>query len=115
MARGLWAKMAARPISFRALRGAHQAQVPPRLGVRIVVLALLTQLLLAAPLLLFPARAGAQDVKGEIAVNTQNGYARLVFTLTDEVDADVKLSNNILIIAFKRPVELSADRIVMQA
>ena len=108
--------MAGKPISIRALRGAHQAQVPPRLGVRIVVAAVLAQLLLlAALLMLFPSRAGAQGVKGEIAVNTQNGYARLVFTLTDEVEADVKLSNGILIIAFKRPVELSADRIVMQA
>lgn len=108
--------MAARPISIRALRGAHRAQVPARLGVRIVVAAMVTQLLLlAALLLMFPARATAQGVKGEIAVTTQNGYARLVFTLTDEVEADVKLANNILIIAFKRPVEVSADRIVMQA
>src|SRR5262249_15661937 len=97
-------------------RGAHQAQVPPRLGARIVVVAALAQLLLlAASLLLFPARADAQPVKGELAVNTQNGYARLVFTLADEVEADVRVSNNILIIAFKRPVEVSADRIVMQA
>jgi len=107
--------MAGKPISIRALRGAHQAQVPPRLGVRIVAVAVIAQVLLAALLMLFPARAGAQGVKGEIAVNTQNGYARLVFTLTDEVEADVKLSNGILIIAFKRPVEVSADRIVMQA
>jgi tetratricopeptide (TPR) repeat protein len=109
--------MAARPISIRALRGAHQAQVAPRLGVRIVVVAVLTQLLLlAALLMLFPGRArAAEAVKGELSVNTSNGYARLIFALADEVEADVRLTNGILIVAFKRPVALSADRIVMQA
>src|SRR5262249_30306769 len=107
--------MAGKPIRIAALRGAHEAQVPPRLGVRIVIVAVLLQLLLiGALMMLFPARAGAAGVKGEISVNTANGYARLVFTLADEVEADVKLTNGIMVIAFKRALDISADRI-MQA
>jgi tetratricopeptide (TPR) repeat protein len=107
--------MAGKPIRITALRGAHAAQVPPRLGVRIVIVAVLLQLLLlGALMMLFPSRAGAAGVKADISVNTANGYARLVFTLADEVEADVKLTNGIMIIAFKRALDISADRI-MQA
>ena len=107
--------MAGKPIRITALRGAHQAQVPPRLGVRIVIVAVLLQLLLLAALLtLFPARASAAGVKGDISVSTANGYARLIFTLAEEVEADVRLTNGIMIIGFKRALEISADRI-MQA
>ena len=51
----------ARPITIKALRGAHdEAQVPPRLGVRVVAVFVVLQLLLiAALLLLFPARRQA--------------------------------------------------------
>ena len=52
--------MAGKPIRITALRGAHEAQIPPRLGVRIVVVAVLLQLLLlAALLMLFGSRANA--------------------------------------------------------
>ena len=46
----------ARPITIKALRGAHdEAQVAPRLGMRVVAVFVLLQLLLiAALLLLFP-------------------------------------------------------------
>jgi tetratricopeptide (TPR) repeat protein len=109
--------MAGKPISIKALRGAHEvAQVPPRLGVRIVIVAVALQLLLlAALLMLFPSRAGAASVKGELSVATAGGYARLVFTLADEVEADVHLTNGIAIIAFKRAIDVPVDRIVMQA
>ena len=107
----------ARPITIKALRGAHdEAQVPPRLGVRVVAVFVVLQLLLiAALLLLFPARANAAPVKGELSVSTQNGYVRLVFTLAEETEADVRLANGIVVIAFKRPVDVSVDRIPMQA
>ncbi len=72
-------------------------------------------LLLAALLLLYPAAAGAAPVKGEVAVSTRDGYARLVFTLTEETDAEVRLNNGILIIAFKQAVEVSVDRIPIVA
>jgi len=109
--------MAGRPITIKALRGAHdEAQVPPRLGVRIVaVFVVLQLLLLAALLMLFPSRAGAAPTKGEVSVTTAGGYARLVFTLSEETEAEVRLANGIVIIAFKRAVDVPVERIAMQA
>ena len=108
--------MASRSITLKALREREEAQVPPRLGVRIVAVFVVLQiLLLAALMLLFPARAGAAPVKGEVAVKTAGGYARLVFTLAEETEAEVRLANGILIIGFKQPVDVPVDRIPMQA
>ena len=108
----------ARPITIKALRGAHdEAQVPPRLGVRVIAVFVVLQLLLiVALLLLFPAKAtAAAPVKSELSVSSQNGYVRLVFTLAEETEADVRLANGIIVIAFKRPVDVSVDRIPMQS
>ena len=107
----------ARPITIKALRGAHdEAQVAPRLGVRVIAAFVVLQLaLIAALLALFPAKAAAAPVKSELSVSSQNGYVRLVFTLAEETEADVRLANGILVIAFKRPVDVPADRIPMQA
>ena len=54
-------------------------------------------------------------MKGELSVSTQNGYVRLVFTLAEETEADVRLANGIVVISFKRPVDVSVDRIPIQA
>src|SRR6476469_9285826 len=95
-------------ITLKALRARADAQVPPRLGLRIVAVFVALQLLLLAALfLLFPSKAGAAPVKGEVAVSTKDGYARLVFSLSEETDAEVRLSNGILIIAFKHPVDVA--------
>src|SRR4051812_33132154 len=108
--------MAGRSITITALREAHQhAQVPPRLGIRIIAVCVVLQLLLlAALLLLFPSRANAAPVKGEVFVTTAGGYARLVFTLAEETEAEVRLANGIVIIGFKHPVDVPVDRILMQ-
>ena len=67
---------------MKALRAREHAQVPPRLGMRIVAVFIVIQLLLlAALLLIYPAPAAAAALKGEVAVSTKEGYARLVFTL----------------------------------
>jgi hypothetical protein len=107
----------ARPITIKALRGAHdEAQVPPRLGMRVVAVFVVLQLLLiAALLLLYPSMAAAAPVKSELSVSNQNGYVRLVFTLAEETEAEVRLANGIVVIAFKRPVDVSVDRIPMQS
>src|SRR6266542_1620450 len=108
--------MAYTSITLRSLRAREEAQAPPRLGVRIVaVFVALQVLLLAALMLLFPAKAGAAPVKGDISVTTTGGYARLVFALADEVEAEVRLANGIVIISFKQPVDVSVDRIQTQA
>jgi len=107
----------ARPITIKALRCAHdEARVPPRLGMRVVAVLVVLQLLMIAALLaLFPAKAAAAPVKSELAVSSQNGYVRLVFTLAEETEADVRLANGIVVITFKQPVDVSVDRIPMQA
>ena len=60
----------ARPITIKALRSAHdEAQVRPRLGVRVIAAFVVLQLaLIAALLMLFPAKAAAAPVKSELAV-----------------------------------------------
>lgn len=108
--------MAGKSITLKALRAREQAQVPPRLGVRIVAVFLLLQLLLLLLLLLlFPSAAGAAPVKGEVAISTAGGYARLVFTLSEETDAEVRLNNGILVIAFKQAVDVAVERIPLAA
>ncbi len=66
-----------------------------------VLVALPQRLSLVALLLVLSSPAGAAPVKGEVAVSTAGGYARFVFTLSEDTDADVRLNNGILIVAFK--------------
>src|ERR1043165_3530366 len=112
--------MAGRSITLKALRAREEAQVPLRLGVRVVAVFVVLQLLLLlllSLLLLFPSMARAAPVKGEVAVTTKEGYARLVFTLAEEADAEaeVRLNNGILIIAFKQAVDVSTERLPLPA
>ena len=58
-----------------------------------------------------PAHAAPERVKGELSVNTSGGYARLVFRFEDDVDSEVKLSSGILVVNFKRPVDISVNRL----
>jgi len=76
-----------------------------------------TGILAASLLILLPARPGLaeQPVKGEISVAVNNGFARLVFRLDQEVESEVRLANGIVVIAFKRPVDVSVDRISSSA
>src|SRR5438552_9819834 len=114
MTRG-WRVMG-KSITFKALRAREEAQVPPRLGLRIVAVFVMLQLLLLAALMVFfPSAAHAAPVRGDVAVSTKEGYARLVFTLAEETDAEVRLNNGILIIAFKQAVDVSVDRIPLAA
>jgi hypothetical protein len=79
------------------------------------VLHLIT-LLIMLPLWACLARpASAQAVKGEVQVTVENGYARLLFRFAEEVDAEVRLANNVLTINFPRPVDVAIDRISSHA
>jgi tetratricopeptide (TPR) repeat protein len=53
--------------------------------------------------------ASAQPVKGEATFSAAGGYARLVLKLEEDVDSDVSVAGSIVVIRFKRPVELSVD------
>jgi len=57
-----------------------------------------------------PAKADG-PVHGDVAVYTDRGYARLVFRLDEEVPASAQVSGAILVIRFKKPVDISVDRL----
>jgi tetratricopeptide (TPR) repeat protein len=62
--------------------------------------------------LTFAVTAHADEpVKGTVSVYPDGGYARLVFRLDEPVDASVQQSGAILVIAFKKPVNVSVDRL----
>jgi tetratricopeptide (TPR) repeat protein len=71
-------------------------------------------LLLAAGLLVSTATvstASAQPVKGEANFSATGGYARLVLKLEEDVDSDVSVAGSIIVIRFKRPVDISVDKL----
>jgi tetratricopeptide (TPR) repeat protein len=111
--------MAYKAVTLKALKAQDEAQVPPRLGLRIVLVFVALQLaLMAAVAFLFPGKADAQTaqpIKGELSVSTAGGYARFIFALPEEVETDVRLANGILVISFKKPVDVSVDKVSMQA
>jgi tetratricopeptide (TPR) repeat protein len=66
--------------------------------------------LAAAILLLVPAVAHAQTVKGEAAFSASGGYARLLLKLGEDVPVEVTTAGSIVIIRFERPVDIPMDR-----
>jgi hypothetical protein len=71
---------------------------------------------LAVFLLLFgsaaPSLGQADAIKGEATLSATDGYARLLFTMADDVDVDVTTAGTILVINFKRPVDVDVDGLV---
>jgi len=75
--------------------------------------------LAAAALLCFatfaaPGSADDDPIKATLTATVNDGYARLVFDMSEYDDASVRLANNVLVIAFKRPVDVSIDRLSSQ-
>ncbi|HEV7878493.1 tetratricopeptide repeat protein [Bradyrhizobium sp.] len=68
-------------------------------------------LCLAAGLLVVAAHAQAQPIKGEAAFSAAGGYARLVLKLDEDVDSDVSVAGAIVVIRFKRPVDINVDKL----
>ena len=70
---------------------------------------------MAALVLVLLAASGpahAEDrVNGEVKVSTDKGFARLVFHLDEVVPARVSMNFPILVLAFKKPVAISVDRL----
>src|ERR1700689_1274471 len=75
---------------------------------------------LAAPRLLcfppFAAPGSADDdpIKATLTATVNDGYARLVFDMSEYDDASVRVANNVLVITFKRPIDVSVDRLSSQ-
>jgi tetratricopeptide (TPR) repeat protein len=73
------------------------------------VLSLAAFLVLACAL---PQPAAAQQpVKGEVSATVENGFARIVFTLAEDVESQVKLNNGIIVVTFRRPVDVVLERL----
>jgi hypothetical protein len=68
-----------------------------------------TALLLLA--VAFPDASYAQAVRGEASFAAAKGFARLVLKLEDDVDSEVTVAGTILVIRFKRPVDVSVDKL----
>lgn len=61
----------------------------------------------------FPAQVQAQSqpVKGEASFSAAGGFARLVLKLDEDVDSEVMTAGSILLIRFKKPVDVAVDRL----
>src|SRR5229473_898882 len=70
---------------------------------------------LAAGLILigltFSGACQADPVKGEATFSAAGGYARLVLKLAEDVESEVTAAGSILVIRFKRPVDIPVDKL----
>jgi tetratricopeptide (TPR) repeat protein len=71
-------------------------------------------LLLAGSLLLggmTPAASQNRPVRGQAVLSSEGGYARLVIKLDEDVDSEVLQAGSVLVIRFKRPVDVPVDKV----
>src|SRR5438445_10280728 len=70
---------------------------------------------LAAGLILtgltFSGACQADPVKGEATFSAAGGYARLVLKLAEDVGSEVTAAGSIIVIRFKRPVDIPVDKL----
>ncbi|MDB5502045.1 MAG: tetratricopeptide 4 protein [Tardiphaga sp.] len=59
--------------------------------------------------MLTPGVGHAQDVKGTATMVVSGGYARIVLKLSEDVESEVTQAGTILVIRFKRPVDVPVD------
>lgn len=57
------------------------------------------------------AHAQGAVVKGTAMLTKADGYARLVVTLDEQVDAEVRVAGQILIVQFKKPVDVAVAKL----
>ena len=72
-------------------------------------LSLAAGLVLIGALVCGPCRA--DPVKGEATFSAANGFARLVLKLAEDVDSEVTAAGTILVVRFKRPVDIPIDKV----
>jgi tetratricopeptide (TPR) repeat protein len=61
--------------------------------------------------LMFPGVCRADPVKGEATFTAAGGYARLVLKLAEDVDSEVSTAGSIIVIKFKRPVDIPVEQL----
>jgi tetratricopeptide (TPR) repeat protein len=102
------------PLTLKAMSVADAARVRP--GWRVAAFAIVLGVALFVGFSLGVARpAQADPVRAEISVDLSNGFARIVLRFNEEIDADVRLANNILVVSFKAPVAINVDRLYSNA
>src|SRR4029079_11856300 len=67
-------------------------------------------LMLAGLTVAMPCRAD-DPVRGEATFSSASGFARLVLKLAEDVESEVSTAGSILIIHFKRPVDIPVDKL----
>jgi hypothetical protein len=72
-------------------------------------------LILAGLTLALPSRAQdlvkQEPVKGEATFSAAGGYARLTLKLAEDVESEVTTAGSIIVIRFKRPVDIPVDKL----
>lgn len=58
--------------------------------------------------------ANADPIKADLTASDAGGYARLVFSMSDYDPASVRQSDNVLIISFREPVDVSVEQLATQ-
>src|ERR1700731_1568991 len=61
-----------------------------------------------------PGSADDDPVKATLTATVNDGYARLIFDMSEYDDPTVRLANNVLVISFKRPIDVAVDRLALQ-
>src|ERR1700760_1861243 len=59
--------------------------------------------------------ASSAPLPATVSTTVSGGYARLVFSAGEYIDATTRGAGNVLILTFKRPVNVTVDRIPVQA
>ena len=73
-------------------------------GLPLVFAALLTGLV-------WPLAGFAQTVRGEVSAAVENGFARIVFTLAEDIEPQVRVANGIVVLSFQRAVDINVDKL----
>jgi tetratricopeptide (TPR) repeat protein len=61
------------------------------------------------------APATAAPLKATLKVTVGGGYARLLFSSSEYIDASTRVSGHVLIITFKQPIDVAVERVPEQA
>jgi tetratricopeptide (TPR) repeat protein len=91
-------------------------QLPPPPARTSCIAIAVVALFVMALMLVLPRPAAAQQqpqaVRGEATVTVNGGYARLVIRTAQEVESQVRVTGGVLVVQFRRPIDVSVDRIV---
>ena len=88
-------------------------KMPPRRPLRFGACALIQALLLIV--LVLPGSDAAEPVKSTVTAAVENGFARLIFLLSDDVESQVHVADSIIIINFDQPIDINVDRLAQGA